>query len=163
MWVPAHARKIPFAPQAACLFPHKTIFENVLYGMAGGGNEMRAMLSLFRIAELADQYPAELSGGELQRVNLARAVAATTENGLLLLDEPFTGLDLGLRSEMVEDLLRWACERGLCVLSVTHDVAEAFQLGAEVIKLKDGRVANQGPVEEVLREERTRLLAQLGC
>jgi molybdate transport system ATP-binding protein len=80
---------------------------------------------------------------------------------VLLLDEPFTGLDVGLRSELMQDLKAWAAKRNLCVLSVTHDVAEAFELGAEVIKLKEGRVVAQGPVGVVLAEERGRLLAQL--
>jgi molybdate transport system ATP-binding protein len=96
-------------------------------------------------------------------VNLARAAVATEPGGLLLLDEPFTGLDAALRSDLMCDLQAWAEDRNLCVLSVTHDVAEAFQLGAEVIKIADGKVVAQGPVELVLAEERIRLLAQLGA
>jgi molybdate transport system ATP-binding protein len=84
------------------------------------------------------------------------------EDGVLLLDEPFTGLDVALRSELMRDLKEWAANRNICVLSVTHDVAEAFQLGAEVIKIADGKVVAQGPVEVVLAEERKRLLEQLG-
>jgi ABC-type sulfate/molybdate transport systems ATPase subunit len=104
--------------------------------------------------------PAQLSGGEAQRVNLARAVAARPR--LLLLDEPFTGLDLALRSGLIEHLLGWQQQTGVPILSVTHDVAEVFQLGAEVIQLRDGRVAAQGPVAEVLATDRERLLAELG-
>ena len=146
-----------------------TVRENVEYGMffliqegkpeLSLANTTGAILSLFRIADLADRRPAELSGGESQRVHLARAAAAAA--GFLLLDEPFTGLDAGLRSELMRDLKAWAEKRNLCVLSVTHDVAEAFELNAEVIKLAEGRVVEQGPVEVVLAEERKRLLQQL--
>ena len=80
---------------------------------------------------------------------------------MLLLDEPFSGLDAVLRDELLRDLQAWLRERGTTVLSVTHDVGEAFQLGAEVIKLAEGRVVEQGPVEEVLAGERRRLLEQL--
>jgi molybdate transport system ATP-binding protein len=90
---------------------------------------------------------------------MARAAASASR--LLLLDEPFSGLDMALASEIMQDLQPWAAKRNLCVLSVTHDVAEAFQLGAEVIKLAEGRVVEQGPVEVVLAEERAWLLQQL--
>jgi len=162
----AHLRGIPLAPQAASLFPHKSIFENVAYGIASAKqarpSEVDAMLSLFRVSHLSDKMSSDLSGGEAQRVNLARAAAATTEGGLLLLDEPFTGLDVALRSELMLDLKEWAAKRNVCVLSVTHDVAEAFELNAEVIKLAEGNEVEQGPVEVVLAEERKRLLEQLG-
>jgi molybdate transport system ATP-binding protein len=161
----AHTRGIPFAPQTASLFPHLTVLDNVAYGSRLRGEDLRrrmeATLSLFRVGHVAAKRPAELSGGEAQRVNLARAAAAANANRLLLLDEPFTGLDLALRSELMQDLRLWAAGERLCVLSVTHDVAEAFQLDAEVIKIADGRVVEQGPVEVVLAEERRRQLEQL--
>jgi len=158
--VECHKRGIPLAMQTASLFPHRTVREQIAYGMGSGEVEMETMFGLFRIGHLADRYPRALSGGEAQRVNLARAARAATH--VLLLDEPFTGLDAGLRTELMGDLQAWALRRKLCVLSVTHDVAEAFQLGAEVIKLAEGRVVAQGPVGVVLAEERARLLGQLG-
>jgi len=164
--MPAYTRGIPLAPQAASLFPHRTVMENVAYGRRlegdARGGAIDETLSLFRIGHLAGKRPVELSGGEAQRVNLARAAVAAQADGLLLLDEPFSGLDVALRSGLMSDLHAWAASRNLCVLSVTHDVAEAFQLGAEVVKIADGRVVEQGPVESVLTEERRRLLEQLG-
>ncbi len=163
-FVPAWARRIPLAPQNASLFPHKRVVENVTYG----ANELKApqidteaTMALFRTTQLANKLPAALSGGEAQRVNLARAAAATVEGGLLLLDEPFSGLDLRLRSEIMCDVQAWAAKRRLFVLTVTHDVAEAFQLDAEVIKLADGRIVDQGPVGSVLADERARLIGHL--
>lgn len=166
-FMPAHTRWIPLAPQAASLFPHKTVIENVGYAVRrtnkSDAETIAPILELFRIAHLAGKMPSELSGGEAQRVNLARAAAATIgmESGLLLLDEPFAGLDLAIRSELMLELQVWAARRNLFVLSVTHGIAEAFQLHAEVIKLADGKVVERGPVEVVLAEERKRLLAQL--
>jgi molybdate transport system ATP-binding protein len=168
-----HQRHIPLAAQKPSLFPHMTVQQQVGYGMrlmarylkdegyemAGCDQKTREILGLFRILHLADKLPRALSGGEAQRVSLARAAASASR--LLLLDEPFSGLDMTLQSDILRDLQKWAAERNLCVLSVTHDVAEAFQLGAEVIKLADGRVVDQGPVERVLAEERVLLLAQL--
>jgi molybdate transport system ATP-binding protein len=174
-FLPTHKRRIAMAAQKPNLFPHLTVRENVAYGMVSliqegtieeDGAEMSVLpmtdvaLGLLRIGHLAEKRPAALSGGEAQRVNLARVVSAA--RGLLLLDEPFTGLDLALRSELIDDLRGWAAKRKLCVLSVTHDVAEAFELGAEVIKIADGGVVAQGRVGVVLGEERKRLIGQLG-
>ncbi len=160
--VPAHRRNIPLATQQASLFPHHTVRQQIAYGLPASQSpqpRVEEMLSLFRITHVAGKLPGELSGGEAQRVNLARAAAAASH--LLLLDEPFTGLDLTLRSQLNQDLHAWAARRKLCVLSVTHDIAEAFQLNAEVIRLSVGRILAQGPAATVLAEDRTRLLAQL--
>jgi molybdate transport system ATP-binding protein len=157
-------RGIGFAPQQASLFPHMSVMENVGYGIKipphGEPENRRAYLN--SILETL-----RLSGGEAQRANLARALATklavpSLSCNLFLFDEPFTGLEAGLRDELISDLREWLSQAGIPVLSVTHDVAEAFQLGAEVIKLAEGRVVAQGPVEVVLAEERKRLLAQLG-
>jgi molybdate transport system ATP-binding protein len=158
VFVESHRRHIPLAAQKANLFPHMTVREQIEYGICEAA-KTGDLLGLFRIEKLADKLPHALSGGEAQRVNLARAAASASH--MLLLDEPFTGLDPALRSEILNDLQAWAVERHLCILSVTHDVAEAFLLDAEVIKLAEGRVVQQGPVASVLAEERARLLEQL--
>ena len=171
-FVECHRRHIPLAAQRASLFPHMTVRQQIGYGMrlmandpedsglGSYGEKTEEIFNLFRIVHLADKLPRALSGGEAQRVSMARAAAAAAR--LLLLDEPFSGLDMALASEIMQDLQPWAAKRNLCVLSVTHDVAEAFQLGAEVIKLAEGRVVEQGPVEVVLAEERAQLLQQIG-
>jgi molybdate transport system ATP-binding protein len=107
-----------------------------------------------------------LSGGERQRVAIARAATAAVslgEGSVLLLDEPFTGQDVRLRDELIEELRGWLVLMERPVLSVTHDVGETFQLGTEVIKIAEGRVVQQGPVAQVLAEERERLLEQLNA
>jgi molybdate transport system ATP-binding protein len=166
VWMPAHRRGIPLAPQAASLFPHLTVLENMRYGCAGAGKQdgvdelVAKVPALFRIGHVLAKRPAELSGGEARRVSLARAMMARGSR-LRLLDEPFTGLDLSLRDLLLGDLDAWQERDGTPVLSVTHDVAEAFLLDAEVIKIAEGRVVQQGPVATVLAEERARLLEQL--
>ena len=101
----------------------------------------------------------DLSHG--MRMKMALACALPFRPRLLVLDEPFSGLDAALRDELLEDLQGWLAVVKTPVLSVTHDVGEAFQLGAEVIKIGEGRVVDQGPVGMVLAGERERLLGQL--
>ncbi|WP_263381322.1 ATP-binding cassette domain-containing protein [Granulicella arctica] len=157
-----HRRQVRSAAQAARLFPGKTVRENVCFGAEPSIAD--EVLAICRLQEFAGAMPGTLSGGERQRVSVARAVASAATSGtLLLLDEPFGGLDLALRDALAIELRDWLRLRGVPVLSVTHDVGEVFLLGAEVIRLVDGRIVEQGPVEQVLAKERDRLLGQLGA
>ncbi len=176
VFMPAHLRPVRSAGQAARLFPGMTVRGNLEYGVgwrshagshAGDGGEMvDEVLGLFRLATLGERRPGELSGGERQRVSVARAVvSAVTFDGpgraLLLLDEPFSGLDAVLRDELAVALREWLGRWKTPVLSVSHDVGEVFLLGAEVIRMAEGEVVEQGPAEVVLGVERERLLAGL--
>ena len=153
--VAPYRRGTVLAPQSARLFPHLTVRENLQYG---GGYKSEVAVA-FGLDGLLDNLPAQLSGGEAQRVNLVRAMAAKPR--LLLLDEPFTGLEVALRSSLVAHVLDWQERTHVPILSVTHDVAEALQLGAEVIRLREGRVEAQGPAAQVLAADRERLMAEL--
>lgn len=163
--LPSYRRGVRMAAQVAALFPNMTVRQNIAYGMPPGSAAMvEEALQRFRLTALAESMPWKLSGGERQRVAVARAAASAitvTGGGLLLLDEPFAGLHLPLRDELLDDLRGWLVANKTPVLSVTHDVGEAFQLAAEVIKFSDGSVVEQGPVEAVLAEERMRLMEQL--
>lgn len=174
IFVPAHLRPVRSAGQTPRLFPRMRVRENVAYGLGSHISENRGdarqvieeVSAMFRLSSLAERMPVDLSGGERQRVSVARAVvSAVTFDGpgrvLLLLDEPFLGLDFGLRDELAVVLREWLEKRKVPVLSVSHDVGEVFLLGAEVIRLADGEVVEQGPVEVVLAGERERLLAGL--
>jgi molybdate transport system ATP-binding protein len=170
IFVRPHERSVRVAGQGAALFPHRTVRENIAFGARSqtDGTTAAAIveesMTRFQLRGLAEKRPSMLSGGERQRVVIARAATAAvsvSSGSLLLLDEPFTGQDLGLRDELIEELRGWLALIRRPVLSVTHDVGEAFQLGAEVIKLSEGRVVQQGPVRTVLAEERTRLIGQL--
>ena len=167
--VPAYQRPIRSAGQAARLFPQMTVRENVRYGSHGVDEAelIGEVLELMRLTTLAERSTGELSGGERQRVSVARAVvAAVAYNGvdkaLLLLDEPFTGLDGVLRDELAVALQVWLRRWKVPVLSVSHDVGECHLLDADIVRMADGQVMEQGPVGMVLAREREKLLARLG-
>lgn len=172
IFVKPHLRRVRAAGQGAALFPHLTVRENIAFGAQSqtGGTQAASVveeaIARFQLQKLTENFPSMLSGGERQRVAIARAAAAAVslaEGSILLLDEPFTGQDVQLRDELIEELRGWLALTERPVLSVTHDVGETFQLGTEVIKIAEGRIVQQGPVAEVLAEERTRLLEQLNA
>ncbi len=155
-------RRIGFVTQQATLFPHLTARANVAFGLhavPGDRREARVseMLRLFEAESLADRKPERLSGGEKQRVAMARALAPDPE--LLLLDEPFAALDATAKSAIAENLRT----SGVPVLYVSHDLADAWQMNADAIVLEAGRIAAQGPARTVLAPYRERVLEQLGA
>ena len=159
--VRADRRRVRSAGQSARLFDGMTVRENLLYGSPG--RSVDEGVELFRLPTLIEKRPGALSGGERQRVSVARVVAsaAACPGALLLLDEPFTGMDFALRDEIATDLSHWLDAKGVPVLSVTHDVGEAFLLGADVVRIADGGILARGPVEDVLAIEREQLLDRL--
>jgi molybdate transport system ATP-binding protein len=174
VFVRPYRRPVRSAGQTIRLFPHMTVRWNLVYGNGWTSKPAEAMglaeelMASFGLTGIADRMPDRLSGGEQRRALVARAVVAaitfdSPEKPLLLMDEPFSGLDIVARDELLVELRTWLSRWKIPVLSVTHDVGEAFQLGAEVIKIADGRVVQQGPVSEVLTEERARLLDQLSA
>ncbi|QNI34302.1 ATP-binding cassette domain-containing protein [Alloacidobacterium dinghuense] len=163
--IPAGKRKIGYVTQRPALFPHMTVHRNVAFGLhtlpaKQRGERVHEMLRLFRVADLSERMPKELSGGEYQRVALARALAP--EPKLLMLDEPFTGLDADLKESILAELTVWLAARQVPALYVSHDLGEAYQTAADVIVVGKGRIEIQGPVQEVLAPRRDRLLRQLG-
>jgi len=161
---PTHLRNLAYAPQGAILFPHLTVRENIAFATdirhQPNSQLIDTAINLFELAPLANRLPRDLSGGERQRVNLARAFAAPSAH-LLLLDEPFTGIDRALRDTLLTRMQQHATQHGIPVLSVTHDVEEALLLNAEVIRLDNGHIIAQGPAANVLAAERTSMLAIL--
>ena len=164
--LPTHRRHLAYAPQGAVLFPHLTVSQNVSFATdirrEPHAASINAALDLFNLTPLAHRLPRDLSGGERQRVNLARAFAVPTPH-LLLLDEPFTGVDRSLRDVLLPRMQQHAAQQGIPVLSVTHDIEEALILNAEVIRLQQGLVIDQGPASQVLADERTRMLSILNA
>jgi molybdate transport system ATP-binding protein len=150
--LPVRERRIGYLSQQTALFPHLTVRQNVAYGLldlAAAEREARvaAILERFRIAPLADCRPAAISGGEQQRVALARTLVCEPE--LLLLDEPLTGLDLPLKTLLLDTLFEWQRERAVPMLYVTHEQSEAFSLARRVLALEKGRVVADGAPYEV--------------
>ena len=156
----AGARKIGLVAQQPALFPHLSVRENVGYGLHAMERESRAqrvgeMLEFVQAQHLLSRRTQHLSGGEAQRIALARALAPLPR--LLLMDEPFSALDGRASDALIERLQPWLREHGVQLIQATHDATDAFLTGAEVVVLRDGKLAAQGPAEDVLREERERL------
>jgi molybdate transport system ATP-binding protein len=146
-------RRVGFVFQQLALFPHMSAADNIAYGLARVPKADRraridAVARSFRIAHVLDRRPADISGGERQRVGLARSLVGDPE--ILLLDEPLSALDHATQSRIIEDLLRWNEARRIPVLYVTHSQREVFALGRRVLLLEAGRIVADGPPQEVM-------------
>jgi molybdate transport system ATP-binding protein len=151
-------RRVAFVFQRLALFPHLTVEENVGYGLrqlAATQREPRVtgILESFQIAHLRKHLPDAISGGERQRVALARSLV--TEPSLLLLDEPLSSLDVGTKAGIVEDLRKWNELHQVPILYATHSHEEMFALGEQVIVFDPGGVMTDGlPLDAVSRPQR---------
>ncbi len=165
---PPHQRTIALVAQEPALFPHMDARHNVLYAMTTQhalrqyrGNlydQADQLLHLLNVWHVATQMPRELSGGEIKRVAIARAIASHPR--LLLLDEVFTGMNASLSSQLRDELRTWQRETGTPILSVTHDLPEALEAD-EVIRIEAGRNIAQGSPNVLLSEEKAAMLASL--
>ncbi len=146
--LPPEARRVGLVPQDSALFPHLSVRDNVRFGARGHGRRQTEAIDVLELGTLLERSPATLSGGERQRVALARALAGEPE--VLLLDEPLASLDLALRERILPYLLRVRREWQIPCLYVTHNVGEALALAGEVLLLREGAVAAQGPPTSLL-------------
>lgn len=153
--LPPCRRCVGYVFQDLLLFPHLTVEQNLLLAMTRldiGQAEKIArageILRTFRMAHLTYRYPRQLSGGEQQRVALARAVVARPK--ILLLDEPFANLDFRTARYLRQELKKQQQRLGLTTLFVTHNLAEARELGDRIAVLQHGRLEQIGPVQEIL-------------
>jgi len=138
---PASDRRMAMIFQNAGLFPHTKVRHNIAYGLhklGYGEPEITRMTeetaSLLHIREQLDRYPGALSGGQLQRAGIARALVRKPE--ILLLDEPFSSLDKPLRAELIQELDRIRRDRGMTMIYVTHDVDEIRECADAVVELR---------------------------
>lgn len=158
--VPAERRRVGLVPQDAALFPHRDVARNVAFGLRRGpgrAERVAELVGLVGLDGLERRFPHELSGGQRHRVALARALAPRPD--VLLLDEPFSALDAGLRAGLraqVRDVLR---SSGTTALLVTHDQTEALSMADSVAVMTDGRMAQVGTPEEVYRRPVTPTVA----
>ena len=154
--VPTRKRGIGYVFQHYALVPHLTALENVAYSLWRQRHSSKhplALLERMHLAHLAKRYPHELSGGQQQRVAMARALAA--EPRVLLLDEPFSGLDVAVREQLQRDLRRLQQDLGLVVLYVTHNMQDAFAVGHRLALIREGQIEQVGPIAEVFRRPAT--------
>jgi iron(III) transport system ATP-binding protein len=142
MHLPPESRRVGLMFQDFALFPHLTVEENVAFGLrdGGGGRRARALHLLERVGlgRFGAKYPHELSGGEQQRVALARALAPRPR--VMLMDEPFSGLDTRLRDQVRDETLAILKDEGTAVLLVTHEPAEAMRMADQVALMRAGRI-----------------------
>jgi len=165
--VPPRRRRAGMLFQHYALFPHRTVRENIAFGLHDlpreeRGRRVAALAGRTHVTGLEQCYPKELSGGEQQRVALARALAI--EPKALLLDEPLSALDTHLRSQVEAQLQETFASYRRPVLLVTHNIEEAYRLGGELLVLSRGRIAAFGAKEEVFRRPPSVEVARLtGC
>ncbi len=144
--VPPERREIGLMFQDFALFPHLSVADNVSFGLKGARDKKRArveeLLSQVDLLRFIDGYPHQLSGGEQQRVALARALAPRPR--IMLMDEPFSGLDNRLRDGIRDDTLDLLKKEDTAVLLVTHEPEEAMRMADEIALMRDGRIVQQG-------------------
>ena len=154
--IPVHRRNFGMVFQDHALFPHKTAFDNIAFGLRYRSvpnqdieRRVRRALEIVRLPSIGERLPRELSGGQQQRVALARAIVI--EPDLLLFDEPLSALDANLREEMRVELKRIHHTLGITAVYVTHDQAEALSMSDRVVLMRDGRIEQAGTPDELYR------------
>jgi spermidine/putrescine ABC transporter ATP-binding subunit len=160
---PQH-REIGMVFQDYALFPHMTIADNIGFGLKERrypkndiNERVRELLDLIRLPEVHDRYPAEVSGGQQQRIAVARAVAYPPK--VLLMDEPLGALDLKLRETMQIELRRIQQELAITTIYVTHDQIEAMNMSDRIVVMNAGRIEQMGGAEDIYNFPKTRFVA----
>ncbi|BBY66167.1 ABC transporter ATP-binding protein [Mycolicibacterium helvum] len=163
--VAPHRRGVGYVAQDGALFPHLTVAQNVAYGLNAGlrqravRDQVAELLRTVSLDEaLAARRPSELSGGQQQRVALARALAR--QPALMLLDEPFSALDTGLRAATRKAVARTLSEAGVTTLLVTHDQEEALSMADQVAVMRAGRFTQVGTPQAVYLNPTSRFTAE---
>lgn len=162
VWVEAEDRGVGMVFQDYALFPHLTVAQNVRFGLRSTGRRERQhrveeLLQLTELVSCADRYPHELSGGQQQRVALARALAPRP--GVVLLDEPFNGLDPELRPQMRREVARILRHLGTAAILVTHDQEEALGIADQVAVIRNGELQQIGTPEDIYYNPTTAFVA----
>jgi iron(III) transport system ATP-binding protein len=158
VWVAPERRRVGMVFQHLALFPHLDVAANLAYGLRGLDRRARRarvgeLLELVGLSGYERRYPDQLSGGQAQRVAVARALAPRP--AVLVLDEPFSSLDVALRAELRTEVRRILAAEGVTAVVVTHDQEEALSLGDEVVVMLEGRVAQVGTPDHVYRRPAT--------
>lgn len=162
VWVPAEDRGVGMVFQDYALFPHLTVAQNVRFGLRNSDRAERRrrveeLLKLTELTHCAERYTHQLSGGQQQRVALARALAPRP--GVVLLDEPFNGLDPDLRPQMRREVARILRHLGTAAVLVTHDQEEALGMADQVAVIRNGELQQVGTPEDIYYSPTTAFVA----
>jgi len=162
--LPIRQRNVGYVFQNHLLFPHLTAEQNALYGARGDSRKLarervRELFNMLGISKTAERRPRELSGGEQQRVSLARALA--TNPAIMLLDEPLSAVDAATRSRLIEEIADIQQKTDIPFLYVTHNRTEALRLGKNMIVIDDGKIVQQGAPMEIFNAPRTETAARV--
>jgi len=151
--LPCEKRRIGIVFQEAALFPNLSVLKNVSFGLQGTKNKRRSRaaeyLDLVGLRDLEKRFPHELSGGQRQRAALARALAM--EPDLILMDEPFSSLDIRIKTSVVEQVREILKKTGMTALMVTHSIDEAFFLAQRIGVMRQGVLEQEGSADELYR------------
>lgn len=163
-FVPPEQRSVGLMFQDFALFPHLSIIENVAFGLKGlppdeARREALSVLARVGLQRYADEYPHILSGGQQQRVALARAIVPRPS--VMLMDEPFSGLDVQLRDHLQEETLALLRETRATSLIVTHHPEEAMRLGDRIAVMRRGRIVQAGRAEDLYRAPAALFVARM--
>jgi len=149
---PPQKRQIGMVFQDYALFPHMTVEQNIGFGLKNpSNNEIHDLLNLIKMNSYAEAYPSELSGGQEQRVAISRTLAL--KPNLLLLDEPFSNLDVGLKSDLRKEIQSIAKELNTSLIFITHDLYDAIEIADKIIFLKDGIMLQNSSVHDFVTTE----------
>ncbi len=160
--MPPHKRRLGMVFQDYALFPHMDVSENIGFGIRNKSRQEKMaiamqLLETVGMAQYRKRYPHELSGGQQQRIALARALAA--QPSMILLDEPFSNLDIDLRERLGIEIRNLLKERGITTLLVTHDQQEAFALGDQIGIINEGRILQWDTPFNIYHEPANRFIA----
>jgi sn-glycerol 3-phosphate transport system ATP-binding protein len=162
---PPAGRDLSMVFQSYALFPHLNVGENILFGLkvrkvakAERDERLRRTADLLGLSALLDRRPSQLSGGQQQRVALGRAIIA--EKPVCLMDEPLSNLDAKLRHEMRQEIRTLQRKLGITMVYVTHDQAEAMSMADRVVLLRDGRIEQNAPPEEIYQQPASTFVAR---
>jgi len=163
LFIEPQKRNIGFVFQNYALFPHMTIFENITFGIDKSPKEekikiARDLLSLVDLNGYESRYPHELSGGQQQRIALIRSMALNPE--LILLDEPFSGIDTMLKSQIQKELLSILKSTQKTAIIVTHDSSEAMAMSDKIIYLEEGKIMQYDTPQNIYKNPKTKTIAK---
>ena len=155
--LPPERRRFGMIFQDFALFPHLSVEDNIAFGVNGSASEkherVKEMLLLVSLPHLAKKMPYQISGGEQQRIAVARALAPRPR--LILMDEPFSNLDYQLRQQLCRDIRKILKHEGVATILVTHDQVEAITVSDRVLLMHDGKLVQSGTPQEIYQQPQT--------